>query len=61
MGVLLACMSSYHKESMWITSVIWTTVTDDRELPRGFWELNLGSLEVQPVLLTTDHLSKPNI
>jgi hypothetical protein len=28
-------------------------VTDSFELPCGYWELNLGPLKEQPVLLTT--------
>jgi hypothetical protein len=32
----------------------WDEVTDRRELPCGSWELNLGPLEEQPVLLTSE-------
>jgi hypothetical protein len=31
-----------------------TEVTDGCELPRVYWELNLGPLEEQSVLLTTE-------
>jgi E3 ubiquitin-protein ligase NEDD4 len=31
-----------------------TGVTDSCELPCGFWELNLGPLEKQQVLLTAE-------
>ena len=31
-----------------------TGVTDNCELPYGYWELNPGPLEKQPVLLTTE-------
>ena len=30
-----------------------TGLMDDREQPRGLWELNSGPLEEQPVFLTT--------
>lgn len=30
-----------------------TGLMDDREQPRGLWELNSGTLEEQPVFLTT--------
>lgn len=33
-----------------------TRVADDCELPGGSWELNVGPLEEQPVLLPTDPL-----
>ena len=33
-----------------------TGVPDSCELPCGCWELNLGPLEKQPVLLTTEPL-----
>jgi hypothetical protein len=32
-----------------------TGVTEGCELPCGYWELNSGPLEEQPVLLTTGH------
>ena len=31
-----------------------TGITEGCELPRGYWELNLGPLEEQPVYLTTE-------
>lgn len=31
-----------------------TGLMDDREQPRGLWELNSGTLEEQPVFLTTE-------
>ena len=34
-------------------------VTDSYELPCGCWELNLGPLEEQPVLLTTEPFLQP--
>jgi hypothetical protein len=37
----------------------WNWVTDSCELPRGCWELNLGLLEVQEVLFTTETVFSP--
>jgi hypothetical protein len=37
-----------------------TGVTDSCELPCGFWELNLGPLEEQSVLLTAEPSLQPN-
>jgi hypothetical protein len=34
-------------------------ITDGAELPCGCWELNLGPLEEQSVLLTIEHLFIP--
>jgi hypothetical protein len=36
-----------------------TGITDGCELPHGFWELNLGPLEEQPVLFTREPFLKP--
>ena len=36
-----------------------TGVTDSCELPCGYWELNPGPLEEQPVLLTTEPSPQP--
>ncbi|CAO2635553.1 hypothetical protein LEMLEM_LOCUS23157, partial [Lemmus lemmus] len=36
-------------------------ITDGCEPPYGCWKLNSGPLEEQPVLLTTEHLSSPQI
>lgn len=36
-------------------------VADSCELPRGFWESNLGHLEEQPVPLLWSHLSSPTL
>jgi hypothetical protein len=34
-------------------------ITDGCKPPCGCWELDLGPLEEQPVLLTAEHLSSP--
>jgi hypothetical protein len=36
-----------------------TEVTDSCEPPCGYWELNLGPLEEQPVFLTTESSLQP--
>lgn len=36
-----------------------TWITDNHELPRGFWEWNPGPPQEQQVLLTVSHLSSP--
>lgn len=36
-------------------------ITDSCELPCEGWRLNLGPLEKQPLLLTSEHLSSPSI
>ena len=50
------CMSEAKEASKFIRS-LGTRITDGCELPYGCWELNLGPLEEQPVLLTTVTLS----
>lgn len=37
----------------------WGEVADACKQPHGCWELNLGSLEEQPVLLTTEPILQP--
>lgn len=65
MGVWLACMSVNH----WCAWGLWrpedstkwpiAAVTDGSEALCGLWELNLGSLEEQPVFLTTEQSFQP--
>lgn len=60
MNILPACMSVYHMHA-WCwqrpeedIGSPWTGVTGRCELPCGFWVLNLGPLEEQPMFSTAE-------
>ena len=46
---------------MWGVGFPETGVADSHELPSRCWEFNLGLLEEQPVLLTTEPFLQPPI
>lgn len=55
MGVLIACMSIYHMYSVLVGTgesigSLRARVVDSGKLSCMCWELNLGSLDEQPVL-----------
>lgn len=63
-GVLLECRSGHYFHA-WCLQTIrgirshWMGGTDGDEVPCECWELNLGSLEEQPVLSTTETSLQP--
>ena len=52
-GVLIACVR--------VSDLPRTGITDSCELTGGYWELNPGPLELQPVLLTTEPSLQPHL
>lgn len=56
-NVLPSCVSVYHV----CVGSPRTGVTGSCELPRRSWELNPGSLEEQPMLLTLEPFSRPHL
>ena len=66
MSVLPACMSVSHIRACPVPSeaseghqIPGTGVIDGCETPCGCWELNLGPLQEQPVLLTAEPSLQP--
>lgn len=65
MGILPACVPVHHVNTCYLrrsgegTGSSGTGDSDDYELPCGFGELNLGPLEGQPMLLTSEPSLRP--
>ena len=58
MHVCVPCAFSAHRSGKRASDTLGMK-SEDCELSCGYWELNLGPLKNQPVLLVTSHLSSP--